>query len=86
MMVMPRPASNVFLKVMKQSVHSVQLALDRSTIMSVLSIVNEFGHLQQLVTFSVGFSEAGVVWVVVVQVEQKLVAQGFQPRRKVIDM
>lgn len=86
MMVMTRPASNVFLKVMEQSVHSVQLALNGSTIIGVLSIVNEFGHLQQLVTFGVGFSEAGVVWIVVVQVEQKFVAQGFQPRRKVIDV
>ena len=54
--------------------------------MSVLGIVNELRDLHQLIAFRVRLAEAVVVRIVVVQVQQELIGQFFQPAGEVVDV
>ena len=67
----------------EQSVHSVQLALNGGTIIRVFRCVNVLRYLQQLIGFTVRFSVAGVVRVIVVKVQQKFVGERFETTGKV---
>ena len=69
LMMMPRPASDIVLHVVEQSIHAVQFALNRSAIPCMFRRVNVLCYLQQLIGFSVRSSVAGVVRVIVVKVQ-----------------
>ena len=85
-MVMPMPTAYVLFNVMEVRIKPSESLLNRRTVIGVFCTMNEFGDLKNLICLSIGFAEAGVLLIVVVQVKTKFVCQNFEAIRKIVDM
>jgi hypothetical protein len=82
----PAPAWKLRLHVMEQPVHVVQAPSNLSPVALVLLNMNVFSSVQDLVRCPICLGKSGVVLVVVVQVQAKLVRKPLQPAGQVIHM
>ena len=74
-MMMTRPTSNIITNVMERLIQSAELLLDGSSVMLVLSRMDVFCHLQNLIRLAVRFPVPRIVRVVVMQIEAELRCQ-----------
>lgn len=80
------PALNILLDMMEEIVHRAERSRQALPVLLMLLRVSPLSGLENLIRLPVGFGEARVVLVVVVQIQTELVSHVFQARRQVIDM